>query len=478
MKKRIKKQGIGAYFFKMFIIFILIYGLMIGASNLIVQNSAFFKFGNDILIELFYGLLVLIVMLLFNNSYVFTDKKEKFSIGVKYGLPVLLVSIITFIINIVSLKSFSLGNFLNVIILCIFVGIAEEFLCRGWLQNEFIERYGDTKENVIKSIILSSLIFGIISSLNSYNGSLIITVFQIISSTAMGLLLGSIYYKTKNIWSVIFLHSFYAFATMIGQMEVIKECSYINPSVGVIIVESVSLIVISTLWILSMIYVINNSNFPNKRIQKRQNNSTLILCIVIVFVLSYVPYNSLIDDYDKYKVCYNYETIDELKNYTTHYLNYEKYYINSNIDEIEYTNSNDEIKEYVKTNNYKFEISYDFDTLIIRNLNTNYEKRIVFDSLIYGLQVIENNNNYMVIIHTLENDSTVYYSNFITKDGLSNEIEYLNLFERSLVKYEFPDLEQVGYITFSDNDKIYPFMRSVNNDNFILMDQQLYLIKK
>ena len=40
----------------------------------------------------------------------------------------------------------------NLLIGCFLVGVAEEFLCRGWLFNEFLERFGETKKGVWFSI--------------------------------------------------------------------------------------------------------------------------------------------------------------------------------------------------------------------------------------------------------------------------------------------------------------------------------------
>ena len=64
----------------------------------------------------------------------------------------------------------------------------------------------------------------------------------------------------------------------------------------------------------------------------------------------------------------------------------------------------------------------------------------------------------------------------MNKEGLSNSDEFLNDIEKSFVKFELPELEQVGYVTFSDNETKYPFMYSKAYDFFIIRNGQLFRI--
>ena len=164
MKK--DKKNIFLYFIEMLIVFILIDGVITILPSFISNNISYYKYGTELLLEVIYALLVLVVMLLFKNSYVFTDKKQKFFKSISLGFPMLIIAGISLIGSLSSLNGFNLGNFINLLFLTIFIGIAEEFLCRGWLQNEFIERYGDTKRHIILSILFSSLIFGLIHLTN------------------------------------------------------------------------------------------------------------------------------------------------------------------------------------------------------------------------------------------------------------------------------------------------------------------------
>ena len=119
---------------------------------------------------------------------------QKYALGSSPRIwSLFIIAGISLIGSLSSLNGFNLGNFINLLFLTIFIGIAEEFLCRGWLQNEFIERYGDTKRHIILSILFSSLIFGLIHLTNLMAGQdLLTTIIQVIQATSVGLLLGSI----------------------------------------------------------------------------------------------------------------------------------------------------------------------------------------------------------------------------------------------------------------------------------------------
>lgn len=236
-EKKEEKKNIFRFFLKMFFIFLILDLFMMFIATMLTNTTSFFKYGSDLITEMFYALAVLVVMLLFKNSYVFTDKRTKFWDGVKLAIPILAISIINLVDSASSLSDFSLAKFINVLVFCVFIGIAEEFLCRGWLQNEFIERYSDNKKNVITSIILASLVFGLMHITNLGAQTTFETILQIINATAIGVLFGSIYYKTKNIWTVIFLHSFYDFSIFLGEMNMIKDCTYNEPTFGVTLVR-------------------------------------------------------------------------------------------------------------------------------------------------------------------------------------------------------------------------------------------------
>lgn len=88
------------------------------------------------------------------------------------------------------------------------IGLAEEIIFRGVLFNAFKEYFGETKIGVFKALFLSSVLFGAIHLINliSYPDLVVSTIAQVIYAAFYGFLMGTIYYRSNNIWSVIVLH--------------------------------------------------------------------------------------------------------------------------------------------------------------------------------------------------------------------------------------------------------------------------------
>ncbi|UKI58798.1 MAG: hypothetical protein L6V81_05440 [Clostridium sp.] len=58
----------------------------------------------------------------------------KFWDSVLLGIPMLILIGINLYGSASSLNNVNMSNLFNLLLLCVFIGIAEEFLCRGWLQ--------------------------------------------------------------------------------------------------------------------------------------------------------------------------------------------------------------------------------------------------------------------------------------------------------------------------------------------------------
>ena len=163
-------------------------------------------------------------MLLFKNSYVFTQKREPLKTGLFYGLFYIIGSVIFMLLFGVFNGGFNSGlALINLFVGCLLIGICEEFLCRGWLLNEFLERYGNSKKGIWYSIVISGLIFGLMHIGNIFSAGQDVpsTITQVISAT--GIVFGLIYYKTKNIWSVVILHGLWDFSLFLGDVTPITE---------------------------------------------------------------------------------------------------------------------------------------------------------------------------------------------------------------------------------------------------------------
>lgn len=489
-----KKQSLTVFFIKMLAIFLLVQTFTTIIPSILAGSILNYKYGTEFIIESIWALVVLIIMLLSKNSYVFTEKKENFFKAIKLGLPMLGISILCFIGNLSSLIETELPVIINLVLFCLSIGIAEEFLCRGWIQNEFIERFASTRKQVIYSIILSALLFGGMHITNAlYGQSLFDTLIQIAQATSVGVLLGAIYYRTKNIWSVVFLHGFYDFALMLGSANVIKECTSLTPSTPVALYSIFTSILIIAFYILSSIILLKKSKI-NEVLEKQEELTEqdlnkenkfikkIKIALVIVIVVFFMPTHTLIKDYDKYEVCYEFEE-KELINYQTHYHNYDKFDIKYVRETLEYLKCIDYTTGCVeqpitKTETFNFEfILTEEEKLLIRNTLTQDEITLEYEN-IYEYELIENKDNYILIIHTYDTESIVYYSDYFNKEALSNDKEYLNDLKDSFIKYDVPSIDQIGYITLKDDDHKYPYMISDLYDKFIIDEnKKLYVLK-
>lgn len=474
-------NNIYKFFFRMLLIFVTLDFLMMVLASGLMSNTFTNKFGDKIIFEMFYGLIVLIILLLFNNSYVFTKRKEKTITGILLAFPVVVFSIISLINSIGYIDKFSTNTFINILIYSIFVGITEEFLFRGWIQNEFIERFSNNKETIIKSIIFSSLIFGFVHVINILNNqSFLETLFQIANACSLGFLLGCIYYRTKNIWSLVFLHAFYDFALILSEMNVIKDCTYTMPNFSTSIVNSITNILMIIIWLTTAIIIINKTNFPDERVSKKRNknNKYLVVTIILSFLLMFVPFERIIPGYEKNIICYTFKTTTPLELYTAHIPSYETYKISLTREDPTYVvNDKGEVSLSKTYNNYELYFTEEDGELYLVNKNTSQKYNLGYTD-VTNIEILKNNDVYLIVIVSDYNDGTIYYSNYITDYNLSNDKNYLEDVSYSFIEYAVPKIDKLGYITFEYNlEKKIPYLLSEDGKEFIIKNGELFLIE-
>ncbi|MDO5713132.1 MAG: CPBP family intramembrane metalloprotease [Tissierellia bacterium] len=97
--------------------------------------------------------------------------------------------------------------------ICLSTGLFEELLCRGFSQNILVEGAIRDRKDPWKGIFTASLIFGLIHLIRLINNPelLITTITQGIYAFGIGLFLGVLYFKYKNLLVVILLHATFNF---------------------------------------------------------------------------------------------------------------------------------------------------------------------------------------------------------------------------------------------------------------------------
>jgi membrane protease YdiL (CAAX protease family) len=97
------------------------------------------------------------------------------------------------------------------------IGVSEELICRGIILNIFLDRWGNTKRAIVLSVVLSSVIFGLghIGNFISRPYFVMGTIEQIIVAAIAGFYFACIYLRSRNIGSVILLHTLQDWFSMI-----------------------------------------------------------------------------------------------------------------------------------------------------------------------------------------------------------------------------------------------------------------------
>ena len=462
-----KKRNIIIFFIVMVIAMTLFDMIMTKLYPTIASMIIYGKYGRQVIIEGVCAILILIVLLLFKNSYVFTEKKQGFLKSLLVGGYITVFS--TFML--IGSLSEVLGN-INILDLgslalyCLLIGIFEEFLCRGWIQNEFIERFANNRKQIIVSILLSSLIFGGMHISNIWIGgqSVLETMSQIIQATGMGFLLGAIYFRTKNIWSVVFLHGFWDFALFVGELNTIKACSQGSTPIEYKIAVLAVATLMALMYITIGLYVIRKhktqglikeETLTEEDIikSKKSNGKYIFVAIVLFSTAINIPYPEIKE------TCYEYK---EQKLYYQE-ITYPVY--------TEYT---------ISENDTNIKLSLDKNNqLIIENLDT--KERVSFeDKIVDSFIVIKNNNKYNIMIVAFNEygtDTEVYYTEYINISEITNTKEYLTSIIDSF-KYidKAPTVDKLGYINSQNTN--YIIIDTYDKNQLVYYDNDLYVLNR
>lgn len=382
----------------------------------------------------------LIFLKITNKTYIFKEKRMNFLESLKICLPIVILSILVFLANVTSLDlKNNIPNIISVIFYSISIGLFEEIFFRGIILNELLENYSTTKKETIVSIVLSGIIFGAVHLTNLLAGQdLLSTIMQFIQSMSIGILFATSYYLSKNIWALIFLHSFYDFSLLLGDVNLVTECSYVD---NVPFSITASSIIVSI--ILSLIYLVYSVMIFIKRNNEENQNCKIIIylliCLYFIFNIIFSFINTNIDDY---YVCPNYEekTIEKIE---THYYGYDDYYYQDNDLNIHVYKDNDVVKIKDEINN--LEINVDIK---------NVTRLVVIDDTIMIIAIDKTNYK-------------LYFNKLTDLNNINNFKEFI-----------IPASNAVGYLIDKDKDLKYPMIKSSNNSIYVIDENKLYLVKE
>lgn len=88
------------------------------------------------------------------------------------------------------------------------VGIIEEFFCRGLLQNAIERLLHRKKDAQLLAVLISAFLFGLGHIFGMLGMPLLLAACKVIWAIGLGIYLGAVYVRTKNLWLVAFFHFF------------------------------------------------------------------------------------------------------------------------------------------------------------------------------------------------------------------------------------------------------------------------------
>lgn len=99
-----------------------------------------------------------------------------------------------------------LPRILTFILNMILVGVAEELVFRGIIAQTLLERYGTARAGVWKACLVSGVLFGAAHLSNLLGSEPFGVLMQCVFAGSLGVLFAAIYFRTGNLWVLVFLH--------------------------------------------------------------------------------------------------------------------------------------------------------------------------------------------------------------------------------------------------------------------------------
>ena len=447
-----------------FVSLLLFYGILLvfggNIAGLLYQTLFYGKYNTMFISEIVLLIFALVMLAVRKRLNILKPQGKSIVYGIKRGIPIFVVSLISLMSSLTGImgEELNVPNLISLIILAVTIGMAEEFFFRGFIQGEIVDAYGKSRKQVIISVVVSGVIFGLVHLTNALSGQdIITTLMQVIQASSLGILLGSIYFITKNIWSVVFLHAFYDFAIMLGEVNSYKDC--INST-------DISMVMLIFTLVASLVYVVIYLVGAYLNLQKRhvneyikeevtdeiivkdRENATKAKKLVVVVIVLLFLVSPLIpaDEVENFQICYTYENVD----------------ING---EVNFALDNEFVLNDVK-------LYVDDHNLVMESNDGEYKTVIeTLEDDIYDIYVYELDNNY----HILLNANEILYYGVVSKDSVAITSEFTSILINSFQKYDVPEIMDMG--KFESNDGVYPLIKSYVSDYFIIKDNVVMVIE-
>ena len=444
MEKK-KQNSIVLFFLEMIVLYFVILGikyLALGVMTHIV-NTVYME---NIIVEALCALITTLFVFKFKNIYIFNGKRMGFFKSLLVGAFPIGLATILLIGSLGEIGHVDISILLASLLFALLIGIEEEFLCRGLIQNEFIERFGKSRKGVLKSILCASLLFGAmhIGNVLTTEQGLIETLGQVIQAAGIGFLFGCIYYRTKNIWTMVFIHGYWDFSFLLKEAHIVENCG-----ADVFDIKSlISSLLLVGLYVLIAFFIMRKSktnnliekeNISKEEIQESKKRSKFYIIGIIIY---YIFITLIINSITKAPTCTTYEEKNIPYQEIT-YPVYDSYNLNDLAISFELKNTNLIVKDEILQKEIKIPNVDDF-------------------------AVIEEDNRFKIFIITSKySKNKIYYSEYLTLDTKS-----LDEFKKSLkVIDDFLVPSKLSYIAYRTRNY---FVFESNKEKYIYYKDNVY----
>lgn len=196
-----------------------------------------------------YVILAIKMLLIFSIGLVLIkrlNEKALSGIGSKYNWSFKYLNLIPFYLFLLGIvgfinKDLSLIDFSNVVLLlivCLLVGFAEEFVFRGYLQPVFLKKYISRKNGIFIGILFPAIFFGASHLLNlTVNDNVPQVIGQSIYAIFIGFFFGVVLVKTNKLIPLAITHGLINFFFLFGSLPSLN--SKTEPPVAMTLLEQI-----------------------------------------------------------------------------------------------------------------------------------------------------------------------------------------------------------------------------------------------
>ncbi len=173
-------------------------------------------------------------------------------------------------------KDLSAINFFNLLLLlvaCLLVGFAEEFVFRGYLQPIFMKKYISHKNGVFLGILFPALFFGASHLLNlTVNDNIPQVIGQSVYAILIGFFFGVALIKTNKLLPIAITHGLINFFFLFGSLPSLNNTEdYSTSTVGMTLTEQIlsaamPILIFLPLFVIGLVLLrkINKEDVQNK----------------------------------------------------------------------------------------------------------------------------------------------------------------------------------------------------------------------